>query len=183
MRADAVTARYVEALYGLALCKGQLDAVSSDVERLAANFARPGVVQLVLHPAKDRATRRGYAEASLSGACPLFRNFVDLLFDKNREGVLVGLGEAFRSRLFEASGVVEGVVSSARPLGSGELAELTVSLGARLGKEVRLKNEIDPSLIAGIRVIVDSRMVDCSVVGRFEGLRRRLLEAPLPAGH
>ena len=36
---------------------------------------------------------------------------------------------------------------------------------------------------AGIRVIVDSRMVDCSVVGRFEGLRRRLLEAPLPAGH
>ena len=128
-----------------------------------------------------RTARR--AEASLSGACPLFRNFVDLLFDKNREGVLVGLGEAFRSRLFEASGVVEGVVSSARPLGSGELAELTVSLGARLGKEVRLKNEIDPSLIAGIRVIVDSRMVDCSVVGRFEGLRRRLLEAPLPAGH
>ena len=181
MQTDAVTARYVEALYGLALRKGELDTVSDDVERLAASFDRPGVVQLVLHPAKDTATRRSYVEESLTGAGDLFRNFVDLLFDKHREEVLVGLGEAFRRRLLAASGVVEGVVTSARPLGSGELAELTVSLGGRLGKEVRLKNEIDPSLIAGIRVIVDSRMVDCSVVGRFEGLRRRLLDAPLPA--
>jgi len=180
MRTDAVTARYVEALFRLGVHSATLDTIKSDVERLAASLERPGVMQLVLHPAKPRTIRRAAVEEGLVGASETLRNFVDLLFDKRREGVLAHFGEAFRQRLLDASGVVEGVVSSARPLGSGELAELTVSLGARIGKEVRLKNEIDPSLIAGVRVIVDSRMIDCSVSGRFEGIKRRMLDAPLP---
>ncbi len=65
-------------------------------------------------------------------------------------------------------GVVEGIVESARPLGSGELAELTVAFGAQLGKEVRLQNKISEDLIAGVRVIVDNKMVDSSVAGRFD---------------
>jgi len=180
MRTDAVTARYVEALFGLGVKSANLDTIKSDVDRLAASLARPGVLQLVLHPAKPRAIRRAAVEEGLAGASDVTRNFVDLLFDKRREGVLAGFGEAFRQRLLQASGVVEGVVSSARPLGSGELAELTVSLGSRLGKEVRLKNEIDPSLVAGIRVIVDSRMIDCSVSGRLIGIKRRMMNAALP---
>jgi F-type H+-transporting ATPase subunit delta len=180
MKTDAVTARYVEALFGLGTRTAQLDTIKRGVERLAASLERPGVLPLVLHPAKPRAIRRAAVEEGLSGASGILRNFVDLLFEKRRESVLAGLGEAFRQRLLEASGVVEGVVTSARPLGSGELAELTVSLGARLGKEVRLKNEIDPSLIAGVRVIVDSRMVDCSVAGRLIGIKRRMMDAPLP---
>lgn len=180
MKTDAVTARYVEALYGLGVKSGALDTIKADVERLAASLARPGVLPLVLHPAKPKAVRRAAVEEGLSGASDTVRNFVDLLFDKRREGVLAHFGEAFRLRLLEASGVVEGVVTSARPLGSGELAELTVSLGARLGKDVRLKNEIDPSLVAGVRVIVDSRMIDCSVSGRMTGIKRRMMDAALP---
>ena len=180
MRTDAVTARYVEALFGLGVRTATLDTIKSDVERLAASLERPGVMQLVLHPAKPRVVRRAAVEEGLTGASETLRNFVDLLFDKRREGVLAGFGEAFRQRLLEASGVIEGVVSSARPLGSGELAELTVSLGTRLGKEVRLKNDIDPSLIAGIRVIVDSRMIDCSVSGRLISIERRMMDAALP---
>jgi len=179
MKVDAVTARYTEALYGLALRKGELEAVRSDVERLASLLARPGVTELVFHPAKDAATRKGFLAEATSSATETFRNFVDLVFDKRRDEVLRGLGEGFRQRDLAAAGVVEGVVTSARPLASGELAELTVGLGAKLGKEVRLTNEIDTSLIAGVRVTVDNRMVDHSVAGRFDGLRRKMLAAPI----
>lgn len=180
MRTDAVTARYVEALYNLGVRNASLDTIERDVERLAASLERPGVMQLVLHPAKPQVVRRAAVEEGLVGASETLRSFVGLLFDKRREAVLAGFGEAFRLRLLDAAGVVEGIVHSPRPLGSGELAELTVSLGARLGKEVRLKNQIDPALIAGVRVIVDSRMIDCSVSGRFEGIKRRMLNAALP---
>jgi len=180
MKVDAVTARYVDALYGLSLRKGELDAVRSDVERLAELLARPGAEQLVFHPAKDSATRKSYLEEVLTGATETFQNFVSLLFDKRRDEVLRGLGDGFRMRTLRDAGVVEGIVESPRPLGSGELAELTVSLGAKLGKEVRLTNQITPDLIAGVRVTVDNRMVDCSVAGRFEEIRRRMLDAPLP---
>ena len=180
MKVDAVTARYTEALYGLALRRNELDAVRSDVEKLATLLARPGATELVFHPAKDAATRKGYLVDVLAGATETFQNFVALLFDKRRDDVLRGLGEGFRQRDLAKAGVVEGVVTSARPLASGELAELTVGLGAKLGKEVRLTNEVDASLIAGVRVVVDNRMVDHSVAGRFDGLRRRMLDAPLP---
>ena len=182
MKSDAVTTRYVEALYGLGLRTGTLDTIQGDVERLASTLDRPGVINLVLHPAKDRATRRSFLDESLTGASDTVRNFIDLLFDKRRESVLRNFGGAFRQRMLEASGVVEGVVTSARPLGAGELAELTVSLGASLGKEVRLSNEIDASLIAGVRVIVGSQMIDCSVAGRFDGIKRRMMDATLPSG-
>ncbi len=180
MNVDAVTSRYVDALYGLAQRRNELDAVRSDVERVATLLARPGATELVFHPAKDSATRKGYLADVLSGATETFQNFVGLVFDKRREDVLRGLGEGFRQRDLAAAGVAEGVVTSARPLASGELAELTVGLGAKLGKEVRLTNELDPTLIAGVRVTVDNRMVDHSVAGRFDGLRRRMLDAPLP---
>jgi F-type H+-transporting ATPase subunit delta len=180
MKANKVTARYVEALYNLGVSSGQLETFKSDVERLAATLARPGVLQLVLHPAKTRETRQAYLEGALSGASSTVKNFISLLFDKRREGILTDFGDAFHQRLLEAAGVVEGVVTSARPLGAGEIAELTVSLGAKLGKEVRLKNEVDASLVAGVRVMVDSRMIDCSVAGRMDGIRRRMLNAPLP---
>lgn len=181
MKIDPVTSRYAEALYGLAGRSGELDAVRADVERLAALLARPGSIEVVFHPGKDAATRKGFLAEALAGATQTFRNFVDLCFEKRRDVVLRDLGEAFRQRDLAAAGVVEGVVTSARPLASGELAELTVGLGAKLGKEVRLKNEIDPALIAGVRVHVDHRMVDNSVAGRFDGLRRRMTDAALPS--
>jgi F-type H+-transporting ATPase subunit delta len=78
-------------------------------------------------------------------------------------------------------GAVEGRVESARPLGSGELAELAVSLGSKLGKEVLLENVVVPTLVGGVRVFVAGKMIDYSVQGRLAGMRRKLMNARLPA--
>ena len=180
MTVAPVTARYVDALFGLATRQGQLSQIEGEVKKLAAVLDQPGAKQVVFHPGKDRTTRRSFLEGALAGASDTFRNFVDLLFDKRRDEVLMGLGEAFRLRLLKEEGIVEGTVESARPLGSGELAELTVALGERLGKQVRLENKVTEGLIAGVRVIVDNKMVDSSVAGRFDDLKRRMMDAALP---
>jgi F-type H+-transporting ATPase subunit delta len=181
MKVDPVTARYVDALYGLATRQGLLSQIEGEVKKLATVLSQPGAAQVIFHPGRDSVTRRSYLDAALEGASDTFRNFVDLLFAKRRDEVLRDLGEAFRLRLLHEEGVVEGIVESARPLGSGELAELTVALGARLGKQVRLENKVNEGLIAGIRVIVDNKMVDSSVAGRFDDLKRRMMDAALPS--
>jgi F-type H+-transporting ATPase subunit delta len=181
MKVDPVTARYVDALFGLATRQGQLSQIEGEVQNLAAALDKPGAIHVVFQPGKDRATRRSYLEAALSGSSDTFRNFVDLLFDKRRDDVLKNLGEAFRQRLLKEEGIVEGIVESARPLGSGELAELTVALGEKLGKKIHLENKVTEGLIAGIRVIVDNKMVDSSVAGRFDDLKRRMMDATLPS--
>ena len=64
----------------------------------------------------------------------------------------------------------------------GTWAAMASAMGRRLGKQVLLKNEVDPDLVGGVRVFVDNRMIDNSVQGRLDGLQRKLREARLGAG-
>ena len=91
-------------------------------------------------------------------------------------------GDAFRLRLLEHRGATEGRVESARALEASQIDELAAAIGRQLGKDVVLENEVDPSLVGGVRVFVDNRMIDNSVQGRLNGLQRKLREARLSAG-
>jgi F-type H+-transporting ATPase subunit delta len=183
---DPVTSRYAEALFGLAKRSGVLEAVRSDVRAIAGELREGGRLSAVFDERLPLETRRARAAAALGslgalGALnPLTQDFVQLLFDKRRVEVLRHLGAAFHRRDLEERGAAEGVVESARPLDAAELGRLATSLGPRLGKALVLQNRIVPGLIGGLRVVVESKMIDASLAGRLEGLRRNLLAAPLP---
>lgn len=176
---DAVTARYTEALFQLAQERGDLDAVARDVERLSAELAEPGVRDYLFDARVPAAEKRRKVELLRGELGPLVSNFVGLLFDKKREHVLADLGTAFRRRVLQSRGAVEGVVESARPLDEGTVAALAAALGRRLGKEVQLANRVVAGLVGGVRVVVGGRLIDFSVRGRMADLRRRLMEASL----
>ena len=58
---------------------------------------------------------------------------------------------------------------------------MAAQLGVVLGKKVALKNKIVPELVGGARVVAGNRMIDWSVQGRMDALRRRMLDARLPS--
>ncbi|MCZ6597099.1 MAG: ATP synthase F1 subunit delta [Planctomycetota bacterium] len=180
MTADPVTTRYTEALFNLARSEGVLDQVERDVDRLASELQRLAVGGRVFDARLPTEARRREIEPVLTGMHRLTRSFVNLLFDKRREDVLRSLGAAFRARALAERNTVEGVVQSARPLDAAEVARLATAFGLRLGKTVLLENEIRPELIGGACVIVGSKMLDGSVQGRLDGLRKRMDDAPLP---
>lgn len=175
---DPVTSRYSEALYRLAEARGALEAVRADVRRLAGEFG--GALAFVFDERLTLATRRARLAAGLAGAHALTQDFVQLVLDKRRVEVLRHFGAAFHRRDLEERGAAEGTVESARPLDALELAHLAAALGPRLGKQLALSNRIVPELIGGLRVVVESKMIDASLSGRLEGLRKSLLAAPLP---
>lgn len=181
LSAGPVASRYAEALFGLARRKGVLEQVAADVRRIASELASPRVRQMLMNPHVDRHQRLAKLQPAIASAQPMVKSFVALLFGRGREAVLLELGQAFHRLLLDAQGVVEGVAETARPLGDTELDALATRLGAKLGKRVLLTNEVRPELVGGVRVTVGSRRLDHSVAGRLEGLRRHLMEAPLPA--
>ena len=181
MIVDPVTARYAGALYGLAERRGALADVARDVEALASELAGGATRAIVFNPRVEREAKRAQIGPLLARMHPLTRNFVGLVLDKNREEVLRGVAAAFRRRALDEKGSVEGVALSARPLDAGELSTLATSVGARLGKTVELANRVAPDLIGGVRVIAANRMIDYSVQGRLEGLRRRMMDVKLPS--
>ncbi len=181
MNLDAVSLRYAGALYGLAQRHGALTEVARDVERIGRALDVASTRKLVLNPRAEAKHKRAALAALLAGAHQLTQNFVNLLFDKRREEVLRSLTAAFRRRELAERGAVEGVVESARPISDRELGSIAATLGARLSRELLLTNRIVPELVGGVRVIAANRMIDYSVQGRLEALRRKLMDARLPS--
>jgi ATP synthase F1 delta subunit len=176
---DPVTARWCEALFALAHKHGKLDAVAADVQKLARELAGP-LGRVVFDNRVPLAERRAKLEPLLAGCDKLTSNFVHLCFDKRREDVLRSIGAAFAQRRLSEQGAIEGVVESARPLSQGDVAEIALGLAPLYKKRLVLENRVRPELLAGVRVIADGRMVDVSAQGRLEGLKKRLLDCPLP---
>lgn len=182
MITDPVTARWTAALFNLAQRQGALESVQQDVDRLAAEVSVQGVRDWLVVGKGTIEERKAKLAPLVGGFHDVTRNLVHLLFDRGRQEVLIGLPEAFRQRLLEEEGAVEGVVEAAHELGEAERESLAAALGKRLGKRVLLSSRVNADLIGGVRVIVASRMIDFSVQGRLDTLRRKLLEAPLPVG-
>lgn len=180
MITGAVTNRYTDALFGLATEQSAVDAVRADVERIATEVADEHVAAWLFDARVSSADKRAKVEGLTASFHPLTRNFVGLLFDKHREGVLQGLGAAFRQRWLASRGAVEGWVESAHALSAGEISELAVAMGGQLGKEVLLENRVNAELVGGVRVFVAGKLIDYSVRGRLAGLRRTLMESSLP---
>ncbi len=160
MRIDPVTARWAQALYNVAQPQGSLEELQRDLDQVAEAES---------------------LKAGLGGFHETTRSFVQLCFERRRREVLGGIADAFRQRVLSERGAVEGVVESPRPLGAEELDRLQESLASRLGKEVILTSRVNEKLMAGVRVFVGSNMIDQSVQGRLEDLRKKLEAAPLPS--
>jgi len=177
---DPVTTRYAGALHGLAQKQGAVDAVSRDVGSLAAEIAKSATRHLLFNPRVEREAKRAQLAPALASAHALTKNFVNLLLDKNREEVLRGLPDAWKRLELEDRGAAEGRVESARPLDPAEIERLSAALSKAIGKTLVLENKIVPSLVGGARVFAQNRMIDWSVAGRLESLRRKMLDARLP---
>ncbi len=178
---DAVAVRWTGALWNLAARQGATAAVSADMERLSTHLSSGVARARMLHAGVDASARRAGVEGALVGCHELMRNFVALAFDKRREALLVDAPAAWRARARLENNEVEGVVETARPLGEPEMAKLATRLGSVLEKKVALTNKVVPELVGGARVVAGNRMIDWSVQGRMDALRRRMLDARLPS--
>src|SRR6185503_21359335 len=97
--------------------------------------------------------------------------FLLLLAAKRRLFAFTAITRAYESLVAKSRGETEAEVTSARPLATNELAELSTVLKTRLGREPRLTAKVDPSLLGGLVVKVGSRMIDSSLRTKLTGLR------------
>jgi F-type H+-transporting ATPase subunit delta len=98
------------------------------------------------------------------------RNFVHLLADNRRLGLLPQIAEQYEALRADVENTVDVTVTSAMPLTAEQSAKLSAALATRLKRTVRLHAEIDPKLIGGAIVRAGDFVVDGSLRGRVERL-------------
>lgn len=82
--------------------------------------------------------------------------------------------QAISRQAAELRGRTVAVVSSAEALTEQQKADLGSRLTSIYGGEIAIHNELDPALLGGVVVRVGDEIIDGSVAGRLDALRRSL---------
>jgi F-type H+-transporting ATPase subunit delta len=102
------------------------------------------------------------------------RNFLCVVADHYRMGLLGEIRAALEQIVDERSGVVRAGVTSARELDGSQRASLEAQLARLAGKRVRAEYSVDDALIGGVIARIGSTVYDGSVRGQLDSLRQRL---------
>jgi F-type H+-transporting ATPase subunit delta len=174
----ALAERYANALVDVALENKQADQVKLELAAFAdmvresddlhAFLANPSITRTIKHAAIEQLVQR-------MGASRTLRNYLFVIVDQRRAGMLIEIQEAFSALLDARQGITQATVTSAAELTSAERAEIDAALAKLTGRKVQAQCTTDPSLIGGAIVQIGSTIYDGSVRAQLERMRAKMI--------
>ena len=167
---------YGQALYDAARDRGKIELIGEEYKAVSKVFAdNPLLKKLFLVPTLSAPEKKSVAEKVFSGRISQeLLNFICVLIDKRRIGAWENIGRHFEKLVWDAEGRARGILYSAVPLDEDRRKAIEGKTGAAIGKIVKLENRVDKSLIGGVKVYVDGRLIDASVKTRLEAMKQRI---------
>ena len=104
----------------------------------------------------------------------VMRDFLNQLLKNNRAVMLPEISQAFADLADQNKGIQQIRVSSGKPLESTEQEQINRGLSETLGRAVDVVFEVDPKLIAGLKIYIGSQVFDNTVLGRLTGMQDQL---------
>ena len=102
------------------------------------------------------------------------RNFVAVLIDNRRIGLLPAIVKEFEQELNLRLGFAEAEITSARELSPEQRQSVETEIGKLTGKKVRAHYLRDAAILGGAIVKIGSTIYDGSVKGQLEKIREQL---------
>ncbi len=102
------------------------------------------------------------------------KSFIRVLLEADRLGLLPEIRELFAALKDAADGVARAQISSAFPIGEGELSGLRAALERRFGKKIEATVSVEPELIGGAKIVVGDTVIDGSVQSELEAMANHL---------
>jgi F-type H+-transporting ATPase subunit delta len=135
---------------------------------MAAFFGNPGI----LLRQKEQVLRSLSKRMKLS---PLVARFLDLLLSRDRMQALPAVARIYGDLVNKRLGRVQAAVTTAVPLARDLNERLRRRMAEVLGKTVLLEPRVDPAILGGVVVQVDSTVYDGSLRTQLSRLREHLL--------
>ncbi len=110
-----------------------------------------------------------------SGISEKTTNFLMTLIENNRMSHLNGIMEVFEDQWFKSIGVEKFVLISAIEIDEKQEDKLRGKLKKVLDRDVVFEKKVDPSLLAGIKLMKGSIYYDFSIEGNLKKLRESLV--------
>lgn len=166
---------YAEAAFKWATEHGAVPAWTDALDHLTAVVKASGQLDLIGNPKLSAPQVAGLVADAAGGLTDEQRNFVALLADNGRLGVLPEITEMFRHLRHQQEQVLDVEVTSAFPVTEEQAADIRQTLEAKYGKKVEIAStRVDPELIGGVSIRVGDEVIDASVRGKLAQLASAL---------
>ncbi|MBI4003416.1 MAG: F0F1 ATP synthase subunit delta [Candidatus Omnitrophica bacterium] len=176
MALDPIASRYAQALFETAKAQGQVDPTHEQLALLGRLMSQePELQAFLINPDVEPQQKLEVLDRALQGSwSELVRSFLLLVLSFGRSESLLAIIEAFQAAVDEDAGRLRVVVRSASGLPHALLERIKKDVERRERKTVELATEVDPSLIGGVQLRLDHRVIDGSVRRQLDDLRQQL---------
>lgn len=177
MPASASARRYATAAFNVASQTGDYDGWLNVLLEFTRILRMPSARTIFMSPAVPTSQKVAAVDQLLPQATPVVRNFLHILAERDRLDEVPGIADALRDLINAKRGIVTAEVITAIPLDRDMERLVAQRLAGYLGREadkVTIRSRVDPAIIGGVVARVGDRLIDDSVRGRLERLRRTL---------
>lgn len=176
--AQLVAKTYAKALFEVATESNQLDKFAEELKFVLETFQHhPMFYELYKTPQISNDEKKGIIsevfEKTLSAEV---MNFLKILLDKRRTGNFEEIAKEYQRLANDYNNIVEGVAVTAISLKKEDQDKIESKLSNITGKKIKLKNEVDPSIIGGILVRIGDKVIDGTVQSRLGELQEDLAQ-------
>jgi F-type H+-transporting ATPase subunit delta len=175
MNRSDIALRYAKALFSIDKLKNHLVEIDNAFRSLTTMMqTNRHLLGYLSHGQISMSQKKVFLEKLI--AVQGFVPFLLYLIQKRRIELLPEISQHFHVLMLEDRGELEAKFITAIEVPSSTITQLENHLNKTLQKKSFVQTLIDPSLLAGAILIVGNRMVDYSMKGRLDRLRKSLLQ-------
>jgi F-type H+-transporting ATPase subunit delta len=128
-------------------------------------------------PRFSTAEKKDAVRRIIDGGDERFLNFLELLAERHRLPATFRIRREFDDLWREEHKLLSVEVTSAIELDESLVSSIGARIEERTGRRIELTSRVDPDIIGGLVLRVGNKILDASVHGRLERLRRQLTRA------
>ena len=170
--------RYVGALFAVAREQDLVDAIYNLLEMLNQAFRQvPDLSGFIQSPKVLTSRKIEILETIVGTDAPdALRRFFQLVLNKNREAILPTVFQAFHRFREESLGRVQVQVTTAVEVSEDIKANIPRGVTGLTAKTPMVSWSVDPDLLGGYRILIETRCYDFSLIRQVNNLQERLTQ-------
>jgi ATP synthase F1 delta subunit len=169
---------YARALFEAAVEGGELDDIQQQLGIWTDALAENKSLQtFFFSPRFSSAEKKEAIRKIIVGGNERFLNFLELLAERHRLPAIFRIRRDFDELWREEHKLLPVEVTSAVELDASLVRSIGDRIEERTGRRIELTSRVDPDIIGGLVLRVGNKVLDASVHGRLERLRRQIARA------
>jgi F-type H+-transporting ATPase subunit delta len=169
---------YARALFESAVENGELDEIQEQLSIWADALAETKDLQtFFFSPRFSSAEKKDAIRKIIDGGSERFLNFLELLAERHRLPATFRIRRYFDELWREEHKMLPVEVTSAVELDQELVRSIGERIEERTGRRIELTSRVDPNIIGGLVLRVGNKVLDASVQGRLQRLRKQIARA------